>query len=338
MNHSVAADISIRPHPLTAVRHWAGIYSELVKARLASLVIVTTIVGYLVATVGSVDWAKLALTVVGTALAAAAANSLNQVIEVRRDALMPRTRHRPLPSGRMSIAHAVVAAIAFAGFGVTLLAAFVNLLTAALAALTIALYLLAYTPLKTRSTMNTLVGAVCGAIPPMMGWTAAAGSLDTGAWLLGVTLFIWQIPHFLALAWLYRHDYELGGYRMLPVIDPTGAITTTAVVMWSLALLPLGLTAAMAGVGGWVFVAASVALGVWFMLPAIRLWRGRMLADARRLFLASIVYLPLLLGSLVVDHYVSARRPAAMERGPVILLQGQAQPVTPLAPMRHPGT
>lgn len=277
-------------------------YMELTKARLSMLVVVTTAVGYMAGARGRLDWAVFFWTVLGTSLAAACANAMNQVIEVERDAKMPRTAGRPLPSGRMSPLHAATVAVLAGGLGVTLLAAMVNGLTAALALLTIGLYLLVYTPLKVRSTLNTLAGAVVGAIPPIMGWTAARGTIDAGAWSLGAILFVWQIPHFLALAWMYKGDYELGGFRMLPSLDDEqGSITRRTVLMWTAAMIPVGLTASWVGITGYWYAACSVVLGVWMLRLAMRFYADPQRAAARKLFLASVLYLPLVMAAIVLD-------------------------------------
>lgn len=275
---------------------------ELSKARLSMLVLTTTAVGYLLACGDVIDWGLLGWLMLGTSLCAASANSMNQVIEADRDARMPRTRFRPLPSGRMNGLHATCFAVLAGGVGVTLLAAMVNALTAWLALLTIVLYLLAYTPLKTRTTHNTLVGSVVGAIPPMMGWAASRGQLEPAAWALAGVLFVWQIPHFLALAWMYRDDYALGGYRMLPIIDPTGIVTCRAVLMWSAALLPVTLAVSFVGVSGWLYALAAIVLGLWIIKLGVDLYRRRDRQQARKLFIASVIYLPLLMGLMVLDR------------------------------------
>lgn len=286
-------------------RSLLGLYLELSKARLSAMVLLTTAAGFVMATPAlpaGFDWFRMALTIAGTALAAGGANALNQLIEMRRDALMQRTRHRPLPSGGLSPAHGLVFALATAYCGVAILGLTVNLAAAGLALATILIYVLLYTPLKTRSTLNTLVGAVCGAIPPMIGWVAASGHLDRGAWILGALLFVWQIPHFFALAWMYREDYARGGFVMLPVLDTNGRLTGQVVVLTSLGLVPLGLAATLWGLAGFVYAVGSIALGAWFVSAGVKLYATRSDASARKLFLASIVYLPLLLGLMIIDR------------------------------------
>ena len=199
-------------------------YPELTKVRLTALVVATTAVGFLMAGGGHHDGATLALTVLGTALAAAGSMALNQVMEVARDARMERTKNRPIPTGVLTARHGLVFGVVVATVGLAVLAAAANTLTALLGLTVVLVYTLVYTPLKSRSPLCTLAGAVCGAIPPMMGWTATGAPLAFGAWLLAGVLFLWQIPHFLALAWLYREDYARGGFRMLPVVDASGRV------------------------------------------------------------------------------------------------------------------
>jgi protoheme IX farnesyltransferase len=277
-------------------------YLQLTKARLSALVLVTTAVGFALASVHTVDWPRLLWTILGTALCAGCASALNQIWEIARDARMLRTRNRPLPAGLMSPMHAFIAAMLMGYFGIAMLAIGANLFASGLALLTILLYALVYTPLKAHSTLNTIVGAVCGAIPPMIGWVAASGRLDLGAWILGAILFVWQIPHFFALAWLYREDYKRGGFIMLPVLDRDGRITTQVVVLTSLLLIPLGLLATLLHVTGMFAAAASLLLGLTMLLLSVRLHIERTNANARLLFIASIAYLPLLLAMMVIDR------------------------------------
>ena len=216
--------------------------------------------------------------------------------------MMPRTRTRPLPAGRLSRRHALALAFLLGVAGIGLLLRFVNLPAAGLALATIIIYVLLYTPLKTRSTLNTLVGAVCGAIPPIIGWVGAAGSAAGGAWVLAALLFVWQIPHFLALAWLYREDYARGGFVMLPQFDASGRMTCRIVVLTSLMLLPLALTATLLGLAGWFYTAGAVVLGLWLLARCLILHARRTDASARRVFLGSIVYLAAVLLLLVADR------------------------------------
>jgi protoheme IX farnesyltransferase len=277
-------------------------YLELSKIRLTAMVLITAAVGFVLGSPGPLDYARLGWTILGTGLAAAGASALNQLLEIRRDAMMRRTRGRPLPSGQISALHATLFAVATSLAGVAILNELVNPLTAFLGLANILIYALVYTPLKPRTSLCTLVGAVCGALPPIMGWTAACGEIGLGGLLLGMILFLWQIPHFLALAWLLRDDYAKAGFRMLPLIDPLGHLTCLMIVLYSLALLPMGLAVTFSGVAGYPFAAASLALGLAFFLLTLKLRRMKTARNARRVFLASLVYLPLLMLFLVLDR------------------------------------
>ena len=296
--HTLTSDASFAGR----AAHWYRQYRELTKARLSLMVVITTAVGFLMASDGAIQWRTLCWTCIGTFLAAAGAGALNQRMEMHRDARMERTRNRPLPSGAISPSHAAFFGALIAAAGLAILCPLANYPTALLALANILIYLLLYTPLKPRTTLNTLVGAVVGAIPPMMGWTAAVGHLDVGAWLLGTILFIWQIPHFLALAWLYRDDYQRGGYRMLPVIDPHGALTCRVILGYTLALVVVCLALAWFQLAGWVFVGGALLLNTGLIAAEIRLMRDRTRQNARRVFLASVIYLPLLLLLMVADR------------------------------------
>ena len=299
---------------------------ELTKARLVTLVLVTTAVGFVLASRPPFAWVAFAWTLLGTALAAAGVMTLNQAIEWRRDATMERTRLRPVPRGAVSPRQAWWFGSAVAGTGLAVLALRVNTLTALLGLAVVVLYVAVYTPLKTRSTLCTLAGAVCGAIPPMMGWAGAAGRLEFGAWILAFLLFVWQIPHFLALAWMYRADYERGGFRMLPLVDPSGAITSRIAVLYCIALLPVGLVAAIAGMSGWIATFGALACGGALLLLGAQLERTRSDASARRLFLGTLAYLPLLLAFLVLD-----RAPARAITGGAVAPAATAAAVAPPA-------
>lgn len=274
--------------------------SQLTKARLSGLVLLTTIVGFVIAD-AQAGMSKLLLTVIGTALAACAASALNQAIEVPLDALMQRTRNRPLVLGVIRRRTGFLLGAIMGVVGVAILALGVNLLAAGLALLTIVLYIAVYTPMKTRTSLNTLVGAVVGALPPMIGWAAATGSLTEGAFVLGAILFFWQIPHFLALAWMYRDDYERGHFVMLPVIDRDGDLTCRVILLTSFLMVPISLAAVLAGLAGWWFAFGSCALALMLIIPSLRMVNDRSRANARAVFLASIMYLPLLMGVMIID-------------------------------------
>lgn len=277
------------------------LYMALSKAGLTAMVLVTTLVGFLLASDGGVDVAKLVWTVFGTALCAAGANALNQWWEVLPDSRMERTRRRPLPAGLLTRAGALRWAAAVVVLGSAVLLWQASALAAGLALTAVLVYVLAYTPLKRRTSLCTLVGAVVGALPPMIGW-AAVRPLGRGAWLLAVALFVWQVPHFLALAWVYRRDYERGGFRMLPITDATGRTTVAMILLYLLPLLALGPAVLFAGVAGWWFAVGAIVLAAAWLALGVRLYADRTDGNARRVFLASLVYLPAMLSLLVLDR------------------------------------
>jgi len=274
---------------------------ELVKARLTLLVLVTTAVGFYLGAEGPVNFAALLHTVFGTAAAAAGAAALNQWWEYNLDALMQRTRSRPVPSGRMRPRDAVIVGSALSIFGVAYLAFVSNALSAALAAITIIIYIFAYTPLKRVSTFNTALGAVPGALPPMIGWAAARGTLNAGAWMLFAILFFWQLPHFFAIAWMYRDDYARAGFQMISSDDRTGERSASQSVFFCMLLFIVAGLPAFLGIATVFYLLAELILGAVFVAVAMRFLKTRARADARRLFITSIIYLPLLLGALVLS-------------------------------------
>ncbi len=295
---------NLRGVPPIAARQvsWVRVTTELTKARLNALVVLTTAVGFFLASSSTIDWWRLGIAMLGTAFAAASAAMLNQVVERRRDALMLRTRGRPLPAGQANagIVFGAGCALGYAGFA--LLSMQINMLTGALALANILLYVLLYTPLKPRTTMNTIVGAVCGAIPPLMGWTAVTGRIDPAAWVLAGILFVWQIPHFLALAWKYREDYARGGHAMLPVFDTDGRITSQVALLTTLLLMPLVLSATVSGLTGWWSALFGFFATLLFAALAVQFARYKDDRTARTLFLASIAWLPLVLLAMVLDR------------------------------------
>jgi heme o synthase len=275
-------------------------FAELVKARLTLLVLLTTAVGFYMGAPNPINYAAFFHVVFGTALAAAGAAALNQWWERRLDALMNRTKMRPIPAGRMSPRDALAAGGFLSLAGVTYLALACNALAASLAALTILLYIFAYTPLKRISTTNTLVGAIPGAIPPLIGWGAVRGELSPGAWSLFAILFFWQMPHFFALAWMYRNDYERAGFRMVSSDDATGARSSSQSVLFCMLLLIVGGVPTYLGLTSIVYLPLAFALGGLFIAVAMQFHRRRTAKDARALFVTSIIYLPLLLAALVL--------------------------------------
>ena len=272
----------------------AADWLELAKPRITAMVAFTALVGFVIASPAPPWTPVLAAALLGTALVAAGASVLNQVYERETDALMLRTQSRPIPSGRIRPAPATAFGTLLTVAGLVLLLLGCGLLAAAVALGTWVSYLFAYTPLKRRTPLATLVGAVPGALPPVIGWAAARGRLDAGAFILFAILFLWQIPHFLAIAWLYRDDYARAGLPMLPVLDREGSFTARQAVLHSLALLLVSLAPAAAGLAGGAYAGGALLLGVALTLCALRLARARDLVAARGLFLASLVYLPAL--------------------------------------------
>jgi protoheme IX farnesyltransferase len=275
-------------------------FAELVKARLTLLVLLTTAVGFYLGARSSVDYVALFHVVFGTASAAAGAAALNQWWERQADALMERTRGRPVPAGRMRPIEALVVGGALSVFGIGYLAIACNALSAVLAAVTIVIYIFAYTPLKRISTFNTLVGAVPGALPPLIGWAAASGTIDAGAWSLFAIVFLWQLPHFFAIAWMYRDDYVRAGFRMISSDDPSGERSASQSVFFCILLLVIAGLPHFLGLTTVVYLLVELALGCSFIAVAMRFLRTRTPEAARALFVTSIVYLPLLLGVLVL--------------------------------------
>jgi len=278
-----------------------GVFSELVKARLTALVLITTLVGFYSGSGAQMDYWKLIHAMLGTALVACGASALNQLLEREQDAKMRRTENRPLPSGKMQPDTVLLLGAALAAGGLLYLAFAVNLLTSFLGAVTLGSYLFIYTPLKRVTTLNTLIGAVPGAIPPLMGWTGATGHVSAAGWSLFAILFLWQLPHFMAIAWLYREDYARGGFKMLPIVDPDGSKTAAQAICHSLGLIPVSLFPSLLGVAGVIYFGGAILLGLAFLFFAIEFSRKLTAERARYLFIASIVYLPLLLGLLVLD-------------------------------------
>src|SRR5437588_10749901 len=274
--------------------------AELVKARLTLSVLLMHAVGFYLGSQSPVHYVALFHGVVGTAAAAAGAAALNQWWERRVDALMRRTRTRPIPAGRMPPLQALVLGIALSVFGVAYLAIVCNLLSATLTAITIGIYIFAYTPLKRTSTGNTAVGAIPGAIPPMIGWAAARGHIDAGAWSLFAIVFLWQLPHFFAIAWIYREDYSRAGFRMISSDDRSGERSASQSVFFSILLLVIAGLPAFLGIVNFAYLAVELLLGGFFVAVAMHFLRVRSASAARLLFLVSIIYLPLLLVALIL--------------------------------------
>jgi heme o synthase len=276
-----------RAHP------WAD-FVALTKPRVNLLVLVTTVIGFHLGNQGGADLVLLINTAVGTFLVASGAAAFNQVIERDIDALMRRTRLRPLPDGRISMSEATLFAAALSAAGVLQLWLGANWLAAVVAMVTLGAYALVYTPLKRFSSLSTIVGAVPGALPPVIGWAAARGSLSIEAWVLFAIVFFWQMPHVLAISWMYREDYERGGIRVLPVVEPDGRSTAFQIVNYAAALIPVSLLPTVVGLAGRVYFAGAILLGLFGLALAIRFAQQHTHQRARHLFYGSLVYLPML--------------------------------------------
>ena len=277
-------------------------FVALTKPRLNLLVLVTTLGGLYLGAPAGVALAVVFHTLVGTALVAGGAAALNQVWERDTDGLMRRTRMRPVPDGRLQASESAAFGLLLCTVGLVQLASGVNFASAFVAAATLASYVLLYTPLKRRTWLSTLVGAFPGALPPVIGWAAATGTVSPAAIALFGIVFFWQIPHFLSIAWLYREDYARAGLPLLPVVEPDGRSTGRQAFAFAAALLPVSIAPAWFDLGGPVYVACALALGSALLALSARFARDRSTAAARRLFFASIVYLPILWAVLVVDR------------------------------------
>lgn len=282
-----------------AGRSRAADYVALTKPGLNGLVVATAAAGYHLA--GGPTGLGLITASVGTALVAGGAAALNQVYERQTDSLMHRTRRRPLPDGRLRTLEATVFGVLLAATGLAMLAAGSNRLSAGLALATLVSYLAVYTPLKLRTPRSTIVGAVPGALPPVIGWVAASGHASPGGWVLFGIVFLWQMPHFLAIAWMFRDDYRRAGFPLLPIIEPDGRSTGRQALVYAIALVPVSLAPAVLGIAGAVYFAGALVLGLALAALAARFAADRTMAHARALFLGSITYLPLVWILMIAD-------------------------------------
>ncbi len=281
-------------------------YIALTKPRITWLILMSTGVGYFFGLEdrwrGWADFFILLNTIVGTALIASGTAALNQWYEREADRQMRRTEKRPLPAGSITPASAMWFGIVLAALGFGELAIFVNLLSGMLGLFTLASYLFVYTPLKQRTSLATVVGALPGAMPPMIGYAAASGHLNADAWALFAILFLWQFPHFLAIAWMYREDYARAGILMLPVVEPDGQSTSRQIVIYASTLIPVSLFPTLLGMTGRIYVVGALLLGGWFLYTGLRVAFDRTILRARNVLLVSVVYLPLMYGLMILDH------------------------------------
>ncbi|HVF67669.1 MAG TPA: heme o synthase [Pyrinomonadaceae bacterium] len=284
-----------------ALREKLAAFVELTKPRITFLIVLTSAAGFCLGSKGRFDYLALFNALFGIALLSSGIAALNQYLERDLDGRMRRTLTRPLPTGKLSPTAALAFGVAITVFAEVYLAAFVNLLTAAYGVSVIVGYLFCYTPLKTRSSLSTIVGAFPGAMPPLMGWTAATGQAGVEAWALFAILFAWQFPHFLAIAWMYKEDYARAGILMLPVVEPEGRLTAQQIVIWTLVLVPVSLFPAALGITGAVYFYGAFVLGLLFLGTSIHAALSNTRRGARRLLLASVLYLPVLFGLMVFN-------------------------------------
>lgn len=286
---------------VAGLREKAAAYVELTKPRIAFMLVLTSAAGFYLGAKGALDVALFANSLLAITLLALGVATLNQYWERETDELMDRTATRPLPTKRVSPTEALVFGSALCILAEIYLLVFVNPLTAFLGLVVIVGYVLVYTPLKTRTSASTAIGALPGALPPLMGWTAAANEISLGAWALFAMQFLWQFPHFFAIAWMYREEYAKAGILMLPVVDPEGKLTARQIVMFAIMLLPVSLAPFFLGLSGQIFLVGAILLGIWFLWASIQSARAKTKDKAKRLLLVSVIYLPLLFILMVAD-------------------------------------
>lgn len=277
-------------------------YVELTKPRITMLIVLTAAAGFALASRNGIDYWGLLHSIIGIGLLSSGIAALNQWLERESDALMRRTEKRPLPSGRLTSRSALIFGLAVTAVSELYMVLLINPLTAALGLIAFGSYLFLYTPLKTRTTLCTAIGALPGAMPPLLGWTAASNAITVEAWVIFAILFLWQFPHFFAIAWMYREDYERAGIKMLPVVEPDGRVTGQQIVLYASMLLPVSLLPALIGMAGSIYFVGALLLGAAFLFVSARTAFVRSKWQARRLLQASILYLPVLFALMVFSH------------------------------------
>lgn len=277
-------------------------FLELTKPRIAFMLVLTSAAGFYLGSKGSFDFLLFINSMIGITLLAFGVATLNQFIERRTDALMERTANRPIPTNKVSPAEALVFGLILTVSAEIYLAFLVNPLTAILGLVVIVGYVLLYTPLKTKTSASTAIGAIPGAMPPLMGWTSSANEITLGAWVLFALLFLWQFPHFLAIAWMYKDQYKKAGILMLPVVEKEGKITAIQIVTFTLMLLPISIAPFFIGVAGSVYLVGASVLGLWFLVSSIQTARAKSVEQARKLLLVSVLYLPVIFALMVFNH------------------------------------
>lgn len=294
--------VEIQEQKVIGLRERLLAFVELTKPRIAFMLVLTSAAAFYLGTKGSFDFVLFANAMVGITLLAFGVATLNQYIERSTDALMNRTAKRPIPTGKVTPNEALVFGIVQCLVAELYLFFLVNPLTAILGLTVIVGYVLLYTPLKTVTTASTAIGAIPGAMPPLMGWTAAADEITLGAWALFTLLFLWQFPHFLAIAWMYRDEYAKAGIKMLPVVEPSGRITARQIVLFAIMLVPVSLAPFFLNFAGVGFLVGAVILGIWFLFESISAARAKTVERARRLLMVSVLYLPLIFALAVIDR------------------------------------
>jgi protoheme IX farnesyltransferase len=277
-------------------------YLELTKPRIAFMLVLTSAAGFYLGSAGGFNIGLFVNSMVGITLLAFGVATLNQYIERDIDTLMERTAKRPLPAGKLTPMEALIFGAVLCALAEIYLLFLVNALTAVLGLTVIVGYVLLYTPLKTRTSASTAIGAIPGAMPPLMGWTAAANHIDLSAWALFVLLFLWQFPHFFAIAWMYKEQYAKAGVVMLPVVEKDGRITARQIVLFTVMLLPVSVAPFFLGMAGFIYLGGACLLGIWFMWASISAARAKSVEKSRRLLLVSVLYLPAIFALMVLDH------------------------------------
>jgi len=296
------ATTEIQAAKIIGLREKLAGFLELTKPRIAFMLVLTSAAGFYLGSKGDFNFVLFINSIIGIALLAFGVAALNQFIERRTDALMERTAKRPLVIGTISAPEALFFGVLLCVVAEIYLAFLVNGLTAFLGLIVIVGYVLLYTPLKTRTSASTAIGAIPGAMPPLMGWTSVADEITLGAWILFAMLFLWQFPHFLAIAWMYREQYAKAGIKMLPVVEPEGKITARQIVIFTILLLPVSLMPYFFGVSGVIYLVGASLLGIWFLWASIQAARAKTNEKARALLLVSVLYLPLIFALMVFNH------------------------------------
>ncbi|HXG82952.1 MAG TPA: heme o synthase [Pyrinomonadaceae bacterium] len=303
---TIAAEI--QEIKVLGAREKLAAYYELTKPRIAFMLVLTSAAGFYLGSDAGFNSVLFANSMIGILLLAFGVATLNQFIERRTDKLMERTATRPLPTKKITPAEALIFGVSLTLVAEIYLAFLVNGLTAILGLIVVVGYVLLYTPLKTRTSASTAIGALPGALPPLMGFTAAANEITLGAWVLFAMLFLWQFPHFLAIAWMYREQYAKAGILMLPVVEPEGKITARQIVIFTVLLLPVSLAPffiydqSNQQMAGWIYLIGASVLGVWFLIASIQAARAKSVDKARKLLLVSVIYLPIIFALMVFDH------------------------------------